>query len=112
MNITQNLFGGYCNLYQTRAGPELADFDCGIHSKRQRPAGKNYVHILRSIGPSRQDAAGGETGADRGEQHEIAFSQFTAFNRVTDSQRNGRRRRIAILVNVLDNLALVETDLI
>src|SRR5262245_28767907 len=68
--------------------------------------------IIHSISPPRQHAARRESRADSGEQGQVTFFQFAAVNRVADGQRDGRRGRIAVLMNVFDDLVLIEADLV
>src|SRR5262245_46121365 len=65
-----------------------------------------------SISPPRQHAARSEPRPHGGEQDQVALLQLAVFNRVADGQRYGRGRSVAVLVNVLDDLALVEADLV
>src|SRR5262245_17851532 len=65
-----------------------------------------------SISPPRQYAARSESRAHGGEQDQIAFLQLAVVNRVADGQRDSRRGRVAVFVNILDDLALVEADLV
>src|SRR5215510_5088641 len=65
-----------------------------------------------SISPPRQHAARSEARAHGSEQDQVAFLQLAVINRVADGQWDGSRGRIAVLVDVLDDLALIEADLI